>query len=125
MDLAKEEEGVCLLPACKNSNISEDIEHILLHCNNLNAEQRRLEMFTSKFTHDKPPIQLIINTYLYSATDSLRVQFLLDCSVLLLVITSYQVHGSVIHQQLYKISRTWCRTLHVARMKALGHLCKI
>ena len=117
--------GVCLLPACKKSEIPENVEHILLHCSGLSAERRRLEMFTSKYTHDKAPIQLITNTYLYLAPDNLRVQFLLDCSVLPLVIAAYQTHGSVIHQQLYKISRTWCRTLHLARMKALGRFCRM
>jgi hypothetical protein len=47
------------------------------------------------------------------------MQFSIDCSVLPLVIYSYQLHGLIIHQQLFKITRTWCRSLHVARMKAL------
>ena len=117
--------GVCLLPACKNSNISEDIEHILLQCISLNAERRWLEMFTSKFAADKPPVQMIINTYLYSVHDNIRVQFLLDCSVLPLVITAHQKYGHEIHQHLFKVSRTWCRSLHLARMKALGRFCKM
>ena len=117
--------GVCLLPACKNLNISEDSEHILLHCMSLNAERRRLEEFTTQFISDKPLLQPVIATYLFSASDNTRMQFLLDCSVLPLVIVAHQTHGPVVYQHLFRISRTWCRSLHTARLKALGRFMKI
>ena len=116
--------GVCLLPICKNQNIFEDIEHIFLRCQSLTDVRRRLDEFTQEYICDKPVLQPAVDAYLYSPQDYLRMQFFLDCSVLPLVISSYQQHGPVIHQHLFRISRTWCRSLHVARMKRLGRYFK-
>ena len=74
---------------------------------------------------DKPVLKKIVNMYLYSEDEEDRMQFIIDCSVLPLVIASYQLHGQIIHQQLFKISRTWCRSLHVARMEAFGRYSKL
>ena len=122
---SKNKDGVCLLPSCKNIFVSETIEHVLLHCSGLNEKRRRLRSFTDMFAADKPVIQQIISTYMNTDDEYLRVQFLLDCSVLPLVISSYQTHGPIIYQQLYRISRTWCRSLHVARLKLLGRYNKL
>ena len=54
-----------------------------------------------------------------------NLQFLMDCSVLPLAITTYQEYGAIIHQDLFRVSRTWCRSVHVARLKALGRYCKV
>ena len=117
-------DGFCVLPICKNQNIFEDIEHIILRCQGLTDVRRRLHEFTRDYISDKPVIKPVIDAYLYSTDDYLRMQFLLDCSVLPLVILIHQHHGPVIHQQLFRISRTWCRSLHVARMKRLGRYFK-
>ena len=122
---SRNKDGVCLLPSCRSLLISETIEHVLLHCTGLNDHRRRLELFTEKFAADKPVIQQIISAYMNTEDEYLRMQFLLDCSVLPLVISSFQLHGHIIHQQLYRISRTWCRSLHVARQKILGRYNKI
>ena len=119
-------EGFCLLQPCKNLRVYEDIEHIFIQCGGLTSERRRLETFTKDFLSDKPVLQPIVNTYLLKTTDSyLRMQFFLDCSVLPLVISTFQTYGVIIHQQLFRISRTWCRSLHVARLKALGRYNKL
>ena len=88
-------------------------------------ERRRLNLFTTDYVSDKPVLKTIVDEYLYSDTEDDRMQFLLDCSVLPLVITAYQKHGQIVHNQLFKISRTWCRSLHVARMKALGRFTRL
>ena len=113
-------DGFCVLPICKNQNIYEDIEHIFLRCQGLTDVRRRLEEFTREYIWDKPALKPVINAYLFSSEDRLRMQFFLDCSVLPLVILIYQQNGPVIHQHLFRISRTWCRSLHVARLKRLG-----
>ena len=123
---SQNKDGVCLLPPCNNQNIYEDSEHILLHCSGLTHERRRLETYTMNYVADKPVLQPIIFSYLLKTTDNyLRMQFLLDCSVLPLVISNFQNYGETVHQQLFRISRTWCRTLHVARAKALGRFNKL
>ena len=122
---SKNKDGICLLPSCKNIFVSETIQHVLLHCSGMNENRRRLKSFTDKIAVDKPVIQQIISTYMNTDDEYLRVQFLLDCSVLPLVISSYQIHGPIIYQQLYRISRTWCRSLHLARLKLLGRYNKL
>ena len=116
----------CLLQPCLGQNLFEDIEHIFLQSCGLTHKQRQLEDFTLNFVADKPVLQPIVFSYLLKTTDNyLRMQFLLDCSVLPLVITSFQAHGDIIHKQLFRISRTWCRGLHVGRMKSLGRYNKL
>ena len=117
--------GVCLLEPCRSQELYEDIHHIILRCSGLTEVRRRLEVFTREFAADKPVLRGLVETYLYSDNDELRMQFIIDCSVLPLVISSHQLHGPIIHQQLFKITRTWCRSLHVARMKALGRYNKL
>ena len=117
--------GVCLLEPCRSQELFEDVHHIILRCSGLTAVRRRLLTFTREYAADKPVLKEIVETYLCSDNDDLRMQFIIDCSVLPLVISSYQLHGPIIHQQLFKITRTWCRSLHVARMKALGRYNKL
>ena len=97
------------------------MQHILLHCAGLTEVRRRLVAFTGKITDDKPVLKQIIES---SQDEELRMQFLMDCSVLPPVITAYQEYGATIHQSLFRVSRTWCRSVHVARLKALGRFCK-
>ena len=118
-------DGFCLLDSCKDLKISENIQHILLHCAGLTEVRRRLVAFTGKMTDDKPVLKQIIESYLFSQDEELRMQFLMDCSVLPPVITAYQEYGATIHQSLFRVSRTWCRSVHVARLKALGRFCKV
>ena len=85
--------GYCLLPACIPENIYEDVEHILLRCSGLTDERRRLDLFTSDYVSDKQVLKKIVAMYLYSEDEEHRMQFIIDCSVLPLVIASYQLHG--------------------------------
>ena len=81
--------------------------------------------FTKKYIADNPVLKPIVESYLFSEDETLLMQFLMDCSVLPLVITTYQEYGAIIHQDLFRISRTWCRSVHVARLKALGRYCAV
>ena len=77
--------------------------------------------FTRNYISDKPVLQPIVMAYLYATDDEKQVmQFILDCSVMPLVITAYQNFGPIIHEQLFRVTRTWCRALHRDRLKALG-----
>ena len=96
-----------MLSTCKTEQLFEDIEHILLGCRGLTEERRRLDLFTTDYVSDKPVLKKIVDTYLYLDAEDDRMQFMIDCSVFPMVITAYQVHGQIIHQQLFKIGRTW------------------
>ena len=111
--------GLCLFPECYSLKQIENIEHFLLQCNGLIEVRRRLAAFTRNYSHDKPVLKLLLDEYFFSCNDDLRLQFLIDPSVLPHVITAVQQFGAIIHQHCFKISRMWCRSLHVARVTML------
>ena len=114
-------DGICLQHSCFNLKIKESVEHVLLHCPALFEERRRLYFLTWIFAADKPQIWNIIELYLWKpANDKIAMQFLLDCSCLPLVIETTQLYGQTILDNCFAISRTWCRSIHVSRMKLLG-----
>ena len=81
-------------------------------------------MFTFEYVAAHPYISEIVGTYLYSVNPKVVMQFILDCSVLPMVISAYQVHGPTVHAHLFKITRMWCRSLHRDRLRALGRYIK-
>ena len=118
---SENKDGFCLLDTCKDGNFIEDLMHIIIQCSGLNETRRRLMSFTRNYISDKPVLQPIVMAYLYATDDEKQVmQFILDCSVMPLVITAYQNFGPIIHEQLFRVTRTWCRALHRDRLKALG-----
>ena len=113
-------DGVCLLDPCNGEKLFEDIEHIILRCPALTEVRRRLFRFTTDYVLDKPVLKTICDAYLKTDDTSTCMQFLLDCSILPLVITAFQDYGAIIHFHLFKITRCWCRSLHHARLRLLG-----
>ena len=113
-------DGFCLLSPCNSSYLFEDLEHFILRCEALTEVRRRLFRFTTDYIKEKPVLKQICEAYLQPSNPALYLQFLLDCSVLPLVISAVQLHGQDIHFHLFRISRTWCRSLHVARLRLLG-----
>ena len=53
-----------------------------------------------------PVFKPIADAYLFCDNDNLRLQFLLDCSVLPMVIRAYQLLGKIEHEFLFKITRS-------------------
>ena len=116
-------EGVCLLDSCRGLHITEDLEHIVVSCAGLTETRRRLTRFTTDYIADKPILKPLIAAYLCSTQD-LFMQFIIDCSILPLVIASYQKYGPTIYEHLFHISRTWCYSLDCDRSKLLGRYRK-
>ena len=112
--------GFCLLPNCINLKLFDTPAHILLHCVSLTAERRRLLDFTKTLIDQNPFLENIVPLLLNNAKDEDKMQFLIDCSVLPQVIDGTQKYGDIIMNLCFKISRTWCRSLHIARSKGLG-----
>ena len=111
--------GYCRLPSCQNSEIIETREHFLLQCAALDNNRRRLYSLSSTLLADLPLLTPIFHSYLYCSDPDLQLQFLLDCSTLPLVISARQFFGEIIHQSLFKFTRTWCWSLHNARKRIL------
>ena len=116
---SQNKDGFCLQESCNGQGIIEDINHIIITCDSLAETRRRLFKFTAMFVANKPILIPLIKAYLCS-TENLLIQFMLDCSVLPLVISAFQKHGQTVHEHLFHISRTWCRSLHRDRLKMLG-----
>ena len=111
--------GYCCTPRCEGREIKEDIEHILLHCSSLAVTRTRLASFTIKYSLSVP----LLSETLLSLTQpnhTLFCQFLLDCSVIPQVIELSQRHGQIVLHHLFKVTRTWCYSLHRDRLRLLG-----
>ena len=116
-------DGLCILEKCFNLKISESIEHFLLHCDSLSDERRRLVLYSISFAAENPIVKNIIDKYLlFEVNEEKKVQFLLDCSSLPDVINAAQQYGPELYQLCFKLTRTWCRSLHRARVKKLGQV---
>ena len=111
--------GFCIQASCINSEIIESREHFLLHCPALQEKRRRLFHLSSMLLSEMPLLTPILHEYFYIENTELQLQFLLDCSTLPLVITAHQTFGTMVHQALFKFTRTWCWSLHLARQRLL------
>ena len=112
-------EGFCLCPSCDGLQVKEDLEHILLYCASLSPTRQRLYSFTSNYARSVPAISKTILD-LTKPTQPLFFQFLLDCSVIPHVISLVQELGEDVLYHMFKISRTWCYSLHRDRLRILG-----
>ena len=111
--------GFCQTPMCQGKQIMEDIEHILLHCISLASTRARLVDFTIKYSTSVPFLRDILLT-MTQPYNSQFLQFLLDCSAIPQVISLRQKYGNIVLYHLFKVSRTWCYSLHRERLKLLG-----
>ena len=116
---SKNKKGVCLLPTCKDLEIPEDLEHILIHCGSLEDARVGLADFSTTYSENYEQIKEIVRE-LCNPSHPQFTQFLLDCSCLPSVITAAQLHGDLVLHHLFRITRTWCYSLHRARLKLLG-----
>ena len=111
--------GFCQTPMCLGKHISEDIEHILLKCRSLDKVRERLVKFTLNYSLSVPFLSDILLT-MTQPTHTQFLKFLLDCSAIPEVISRKQVLGDIVLHHLFKVSRTWCYSLHRERLKLLG-----
>ena len=110
-------QGICMLsPDC---NTREDITHILKNCIALNPTREKLNTFTQSYCASHPVIASLVLSYC-RVECRLFCQFLLDCSVLPEVIAAVQLHGQIVLQRLFDITRIWVYSLHRDRLKQLG-----
>ena len=112
-------EGVCLLPTC-NGQI-EDLPHVLVGCPALQEARDRVQLMWVNKLSDKPHILNVVKHYV-DKPDSDCIQFLIDPSVLPLVINLKQEYGIVVFDTIFNLTRTYCYSLHIARLKLLGLL---
>ena len=112
----------CPTPHCTDLGTVEDLRHILAECGALQSTRKNLSDFTAKYCKkiDVPEIVRIILTHC-SVQHPQFCQFLVDCSVLPAVIRAAQEFGSkLVHEHLFRVTRTWCYCLHRDRLRILG-----
>ena len=112
--------GYCLLGQCWDLKLAENIEHFLLRCDALTDERRRLYLYSINLGNEFPLLQPVLDAYLFTNDDDIKMKFLLDCSSLPMVIRASQLFGDRIYAVLFILTRTWCRSLHRARLRKLG-----
>ena len=105
---------------CELCNLEEeDINHILApRCPLLQERKFLLIEYARNILQHSPASTEILESVLSSDQDTL-VQFLLDCSALPVVIRAAQ-NDKTILPLLFKVSRTWCYSIHRTRLKLLG-----
>ena len=97
----------------------EDLPHLLLpRCPSL-QEMRALLLDYSRSVLGNSSVCTAILETILKGTDETCVQFLLDCSVLPMVISANQADRNVL-PHLFKVTRTWCYSLHRTRLKLLS-----
>ena len=108
-------EGWCQGTHCQNQ--IENLEHILLFCPSYESLRERHHhlWMTCKCQVTRDLLKSI-----FSCEPAYSIQLLLDCSPLSNVILAVQEHGASIHQNIFKMTRTYCYAVHRQRLKMLG-----
>ena len=105
-----------LIPALK---MEGSLEHMQLHFNCLyDSRLGVLDLWRRKL-QDRPQIREVFIKYTITEP-SQTVQFLLDPSVLPDVVIFKQTHSKEDLNTIFTLTRTYCATLHKAKMKLLG-----
>ena len=108
-------DGSCII--CE-SNAPGDIIHLLLTCPALKDTRDRLLKNLESNSDISDDVKTLIKISLQSTHTA--VQLLLDPSVLPSAISLKQTKKPLIFQHLFKFSRSWCYSVHKARLKLLG-----
>ena len=111
--------GYCLGPLCRERSVVEDEEHILLQCRSLATTRQNLLEFTMSYARLYPFISETL-LRLTNPNHPQFTQFIIDCSVIPEVIALTQTFGQIVLNHLFKVTRTWCYSLHRDRLKFLG-----
>ena len=111
--------GFCLCPSCVGQQVEESVEHVLLHCGSLGPVRERLVSFTLNMSKIMPHLSATLLS-LTRPDHELFLQFLLDCSLIPQVIILVQEYGKCVLEHFFKVSRTWCYSLHRERLRILG-----
>jgi hypothetical protein len=114
--------GKCLLPNCL-PEAEGSLEHLLLHCQALSHTRSKLLCLCANIADEDDQLSVIINSVLMSSSEGseqVMMQFLLDCSVMPMVVAMTQSSGTDLRDRLLYIGRTWCYSIHRERMNQLG-----
>ena len=122
-------EGYCQLCLASryNDNIDLDnatsptpplgtLDHLLLECKSLKETRDKCISLWLKYTSDNLFLQ---NLFMIDGSCKPSMQFLLDPSSCSSVIRMAQENGAGILSHVFYLTRTWCHSIHVRRLKLL------
>lgn len=122
-------EGICQLCRAKRAsngtNVSIPVplgtlDHLLLYCEELSEQRSKCRSLWESYTSDKPIIRsLTINYDLDNITWYPNMQLLLDPTVCPEIISASQKHRDGIFSHVCYLTRTWCHSIHIRRIKLL------
>ena len=108
--------GICELCQIEEETLS----HLLLPKCPFLQERKELLLVYSKNILQQSTVALeIFEQILTESNSEVFMQFVLDCSVIPIVIRAAQQDRTIL-TLFFKISRTWCYSLHRTRLKLLG-----
>ena len=114
-DKTVENDGSCQL--CTQQTLGS-IEHLLVLCPTLEETRNKLRQKIIDNGSISDTAKLLITESFKSV--KMTTQMMLDCSTIPSVISARQIEGPSLIEQLFRISRGWCYSLHKARLKLLG-----
>ena len=98
----------------------ENLSHILIpRCPLLKERRELLISYSRNILKHSLTCSEIFEQIITDTNEELLVQFVLDCSIIPTVIRAAQQEPCTLHL-LFKISRTWCYSMHRTRLKLLG-----
>ena len=115
----KNKSGHCLLPLCSGCETPGTLEHILLYCPSLAQCRQKVLKLSSILSSEDQMTKTILQT-IFEDPGNLLMQFLLDCSALPHIQDAVHLNGPQLLDSLFRISRTWCYSVHRTRCSMLG-----
>ena len=111
--------SLCLLLHPDVAAPEGDLFHILLLCPALETRRSYLLEYWATISSGNEVCCNLTQLY-QTKPDKFKMQFLLDCAALPQVIEAVQQHGNKVSNLLYKMTRTYCYSIHRDRLKQLG-----
>ena len=111
--------GICTIPGCTGDEIGS-LEHYLLTCPALIDARSQAVHLCHKVSMEHIKIMNILQSSFINQTPENIVQFLLDCSSFPDIVLLGQSTQPFLVDRVFYICRSWCYTIHRARMNKLG-----
>ena len=111
--------GLCTIPGCTGQDFGS-LEHLLLLCPALSDTRGRIVELWLRVASENSEILEIIHSMLNGQKVKTIMQFLLDCSCFPEVVSLRQTSGLQLVTHLFYLTRSWCYSIHRARMNKLG-----
>ena len=105
--------------SCDSPASVGDLPHLLVSCSSLAYRREVLFEYWDNLAQQNPVISCVIST-IKIAPDDTVVQFLLDCTAIPEVSALAETYGNQILSIFFKMTRTFCYSIHRERLKLLN-----